>query len=141
MILEAVPVHSARPAADGPARRGPLRHSDLTTSTAGHQPDNTAEAALGPGAPEIIINNEKRMLQEAVDALFDNGRRGRPSPGRATGLKSLSDMLKASRGASAKLLGKRVDYSGRSVIVIGPTLLLTSVAAKLMPFELFKPSS
>ncbi len=97
---------------------------------------------LDLGAPEIIINNEKRMLQEAVDALFDNGRRGRPvtGPGNRP-LKSLSDMLKGKQGRFRQnLLGKRVDYSGRSVIVIGPTLQLHQCGLpKLMALELFKP--
>lgn len=76
------------------------------------------------GAPEIIIRNEKRMLQEAVDALIDNGRRGRPVTGPGNrALKSLSDMLKGKQGRFRQnLLGKRVDYSGRSVIVVGPEL-------------------
>src|SRR4029450_9757478 len=81
---------------------------------------------LDLGAPEIIVNNEKRMLQEAVDALFDNGRRGRPvtGPGNRP-LKSLSDVLKGKQGRFRQnLLGKRVDYSGRSVIVVGPELKL-----------------
>jgi len=94
------------------------------------------------GAPEIIVNNEKRMLQEAVDALFDNGRRGRPvtGPGNRP-LKSLSDMLKGKQGRFRQnLLGKRVDYSGRSVIVAGPTLRLHQCGLpKLMALELFKP--
>ena len=94
------------------------------------------------GAPEIIVNNEKRMLQEAVDALFDNGRRGRPvtGPGNRP-LKSLSDMLKGKQGRFRQnLLGKRVDYSGRSVIVAGPTLKLHQCGLpKLMALELFKP--
>ena len=86
--------------------------------------NNRLKRLLDLGAPEIIINNEKRMLQEAVDALFDNGRRGRPvtGPGNRP-LKSLSDMLKGKQGRFRQnLLGKRVDYSGRSVIVVGPTL-------------------
>ena len=76
------------------------------------------------GAPEIIIRNEKRMLQEAVDALIDNGRRGRPIQGSHNHkLKSLSDLLRGKQGGSGRnLLGKRVDYSGRSVIVVGPEL-------------------
>ncbi|HEY8638291.1 MAG TPA: DNA-directed RNA polymerase subunit beta', partial [Solirubrobacteraceae bacterium] len=94
------------------------------------------------GAPEIIVNNEKRMLQEAVDALFDNGRRGRPvtGPGNRP-LKSLSDMLKGKQGRFRQnLLGKRVDYSGRSVIVSGPSLRLHQCGLpKLMALELFKP--
>ena len=88
------------------------------------------------------MNNEKRMLQEAVDALFDNGRRGRPvtGPGNRP-LKSLSDMLKGKQGRFRQnLLGKRVDYSGRSVIVVGPTLKLHQCGLpKLMALELFKP--
>jgi DNA-directed RNA polymerase subunit beta' len=94
------------------------------------------------GAPEIIVNNEKRMLQEAVDALFDNGRRGRPvtGPGNRP-LKSLSDMLKGKQGRFRQnLLGKRVDYSGRSVIVVGPQLKLHQCGLpKQMALELFKP--
>ncbi|MFV1956626.1 MAG: DNA-directed RNA polymerase subunit beta', partial [bacterium] len=93
-------------------------------------------------APEIIIRNEKRMLQEAVDALFDNGRRGRPIVGsNKRPLKSLSDMLKGKQGRFRQnLLGKRVDYSGRSVIVIGPELKLHQCGLpKKMALELFKP--
>ncbi|HEY7017293.1 MAG TPA: DNA-directed RNA polymerase subunit beta', partial [Gaiellaceae bacterium] len=97
---------------------------------------------LDLGAPEIIVNNEKRMLQEAVDALFDNGRRGRAvtGPGNRP-LKSLSDMLKGKQGRFRQnLLGKRVDYSGRSVIVAGPNLRLHQCGLpKLMALELFKP--
>ncbi|WP_299296352.1 DNA-directed RNA polymerase subunit beta' [uncultured Mobiluncus sp.] len=93
-------------------------------------------------APDIIVNNEKRMLQEAVDALFDNGRRGRPvtGPGNRP-LKSLSDMLKGKQGRFRQnLLGKRVDYSGRSVIVVGPQLKLHQCGLpKTMALELFKP--
>ena len=104
--------------------------------------NNRLERLLGLGAPEIIVNNEKRMLQEAVDALFDNGRRGRPvtGPGNRP-LKSLSDMLKGKQGRFRQnLLGKRVDYSGRSVIVAGPTLRLHQCGIpKLMGLELFKP--
>ncbi len=93
-------------------------------------------------APEIMVNNEKRMLQEAVDALFDNGRRGRPVQGAGNRpLKSLSDMLKGKQGRFRQnLLGKRVDYSGRSVIVVGPTLKLHQCGLpKIMALELFKP--
>ena len=94
------------------------------------------------GAPEIIVNNEKRMLQESVDALFDNGRRGRPvaGPGNRP-LKSISDMLKGKQGRFRQnLLGKRVDYSGRSVIVVGPQLKLHQCGLpKQMALELFKP--
>jgi DNA-directed RNA polymerase subunit beta' len=104
--------------------------------------NNRLRRLLDLGAPEIIVNNEKRMLQEAVDALFDNGRRGRPvtGPGNRP-LKSLSDMLKGKQGRFRQnLLGKRVDYSGRSVIVVGPTLRLHQCGLpKLMALELFKP--
>src|SRR5690625_1715965 len=94
------------------------------------------------GAPEIIVNNEKRMLQESVDALFDNGRRGRPVAGPGSRpLKSLSDLLKGKQGRFRQnLLGKRVDYSGRSVIVVGPQLELHQAGLpKQMALELFKP--
>ncbi len=93
-------------------------------------------------APDIIVRNEKRMLQEAVDALFDNGRRGRVITGaNKRPLKSLSDMLKGKQGRFRQnLLGKRVDYSGRSVIVVGPELLLHQCGLpKKMALELFKP--
>jgi DNA-directed RNA polymerase subunit beta' len=104
--------------------------------------NNRLKRLLDLGAPEIIVNNEKRMLQEAVDALFDNGRRGRPvtGPGNRP-LKSLSDMLKGKQGRFRQnLLGKRVDYSGRSVIVIGPELKLHQCGLpKQMALELFKP--
>lgn len=93
-------------------------------------------------APDIIVNNEKRMLQESVDALFDNGRRGRPVTGPGNrALKSLSDMLKGKQGRFRQnLLGKRVDYSGRSVIVVGPQLKLHQCGLpKEMALELFKP--
>jgi DNA-directed RNA polymerase subunit beta' len=104
--------------------------------------NNRLKRLLDLGAPEIIVNNEKRMLQEAVDALFDNGRRGRAvtGPGNRP-LKSLSDMLKGKQGRFRQnLLGKRVDYSGRSVIVAGPFLKLHQCGLpKLMALELFKP--
>jgi DNA-directed RNA polymerase subunit beta' len=104
--------------------------------------NNRLKRLLDLGAPEIIVNNEKRMLQEAVDALFDNGRRGRAvtGPGNRP-LKSLSDMLKGKQGRFRQnLLGKRVDYSGRSVIVAGPNLKLHQCGLpKLMALELFKP--
>jgi DNA-directed RNA polymerase subunit beta' len=93
-------------------------------------------------APDIIIRNEKRMLQEAVDALFDNGRRGRVITGaNKRPLKSLADMLKGKQGRFRQnLLGKRVDYSGRSVIVVGPELKLHQCGLpKKMALELFKP--
>jgi len=104
--------------------------------------NNRLKRLLDLGAPEIIVNNEKRMLQEAVDALFDNGRRGRAvtGPGNRP-LKSLSDMLKGKQGRFRQnLLGKRVDYSGRSVIVVGPNLKLHQCGLpKQMALELFKP--
>ncbi len=104
--------------------------------------NNRLKRLLDLGAPDIIVNNEKRMLQEAVDALFDNGRRGRPvtGPGNRP-LKSLSDMLKGKQGRFRQnLLGKRVDYSGRSVIVVGPTLKFHQCGLpKIMALELFKP--
>jgi DNA-directed RNA polymerase subunit beta' len=93
-------------------------------------------------APEVIVRNEKRMLQEAVDALFDNGRHGRPVLGSGNRpLKSLSDMLKGKQGRFRQnLLGKRVDYSGRSVIVVGPELKLHQCGLpKKMALELFEP--
>ena len=104
--------------------------------------NNRLKRLLDLGAPEIIVNNEKRMLQEAVDALFDNGRRGRAVTGPGNrALKSLSDMLKGKQGRFRQnLLGKRVDYSGRSVIVAGPNLRLHQCGLpKLMALELFKP--
>ena len=104
--------------------------------------NNRLKRLLDLGAPEIIVNNEKRMLQEAVDSLFDNGRRGRAvtGPGNRP-LKSLSDMLKGKQGRFRQnLLGKRVDYSGRSVIVVGPQLRLHQCGLpKQMALELFKP--
>ena len=104
--------------------------------------NNRLKRLLDLGAPEIIVNNEKRMLQESVDALFDNGRRGRPVTGPGNrALKSLSDMLKGKQGRFRQnLLGKRVDYSGRSVIVVGPQLKLHQCGLpKQMALELFKP--
>ena len=104
--------------------------------------NNRLQKLLELGAPEIIIRNEKRMLQEAVDALIDNGRRGRPVTGpNNRALKSLSDMLKGKQGRFRQnLLGKRVDYSGRSVIVVGPELKLYQCGLpKEMALELFKP--
>ncbi len=106
--------------------------------------NNRLKRLLDLGAPEIIVNNEKRMLQEAVDALFDNGRRGRPvtGPGNRP-LKSLSDMLKGKQGRFRQnLLGKRVDYSGRSVIVVGPPSSCTSaVCPSSWPSSCSSPSS
>ena len=104
--------------------------------------NNRLKRLLDLGAPDIIVRNEKRMLQEAVDALIDNGRRGRPvtGPGNRP-LKSLSDMLKGKQGRFRQnLLGKRVDYSGRSVIVVGPELKIFQCGLpKEMALELFKP--
>jgi len=104
--------------------------------------NNRLKKLLDLGAPDIIVRNEKRMLQEAVDALIDNGRRGRPvtGPGNRP-LKSLSDMLKGKQGRFRQnLLGKRVDYSGRSVIVVGPELKMYQCGLpKEMALELFKP--
>jgi DNA-directed RNA polymerase subunit beta' len=143
MILEAVPVipPDLRPMVqlDG-GRFATSDLNDLYRRVINR--NNRLKRLLDLGAPEIIINNEKRMLQEAVDALFDNGRRGRPvtGPGNRP-LKSLSDMLKGKQGRFRQnLLGKRVDYSGRSVIVIGPNLQLHQCGLpKLMALELFKP--
>ena len=104
--------------------------------------NNRLERLLELNAPDIIVRNEKRMLQEAVDALIDNGRRGRPVTGpNNRALKSLSDMLKGKQGRFRQnLLGKRVDYSGRSVIVVGPELKLYQCGLpKEMALELFKP--
>ncbi len=104
--------------------------------------NNRLKRLLDLGAPSIIVQNEKRMLQEAVDALIDNGRRGRPvtGPGNRP-LKSLSHMLKGKQGRFRQnLLGKRVDYSGRSVIVVGPNLKMYQCGLpKQMAIELFKP--
>ncbi|WP_418969715.1 DNA-directed RNA polymerase subunit beta' [Alloscardovia omnicolens] len=104
--------------------------------------NNRLKRLIELGAPEIMLNNEKRMLQEAVDSLFDNGRRGRPVTGASNRpLKSLSDMLKGKQGRFRQnLLGKRVDYSGRSVIVVGPSLRMHQCGLpKSMALELFKP--
>ena len=104
--------------------------------------NNRLKRLLELGAPDIIVRNEKRMLQEAVDALIDNGRRGRPVTGPGNrALKSLSDMLKGKQGRFRQnLLGKRVDYSGRSVIVVGPELKIYQCGLpKEMAIELFKP--
>lgn len=104
--------------------------------------NNRLKRLIDLGAPEIMLNNEKRMLQEAVDALFDNGRRGRPVTGASNRpLKSLADMLKGKKGRFRQnLLGKRVDYSGRSVIVVGPELRMHQCGLpKPMALELFKP--
>src|SRR6476620_10795429 len=143
MVLEAVPVipPELRPMVqlDG-GRFATSDLNDLYRRVINR--NNRLKRLLDLGAPEIIVNNEKRMLQEAVDALFDNGRRGRPvtGPGNRP-LKSLSDMLKGKQGRFRQnLLGKRVDYSGRSVIVVGPQLKLHQCGLpKAMALELFKP--
>src|SRR5436853_813199 len=143
MILEAIPVipPELRPMVqlDG-GRFATSDLNDLYRRVINR--NNRLKRLLDLGAPEIIVNNEKRMLQEAVDALFDNGRRGRPvtGPGNRP-LKSLSDMLKGKQGRFRQnLLGKRVDYSGRSVIVVGPQLKLHQCGLpKQMALELFKP--
>jgi DNA-directed RNA polymerase subunit beta' len=143
MVLEAVPVipPELRPMVqlDG-GRFATSDLNDLYRRVINR--NNRLKRLLDLGAPEIIVNNEKRMLQEAVDSLFDNGRRGRPvtGPGNRP-LKSLSDMLKGKQGRFRQnLLGKRVDYSGRSVIVVGPELKLHECGLpKKMALELFKP--
>ena len=104
--------------------------------------NNRLKRLLELNAPDIIVRNEKRMLQESVDALLDNGRRGRAITGtNRRPLKSLADMIKGKQGRFRQnLLGKRVDYSGRSVIVVGPTLKLHQCGLpKKMALELFKP--
>ena len=143
MILEAVPVipPDLRPMVqlDG-GRFATSDLNDLYRRVINR--NNRLKRLLDLQAPDIIVNNEKRMLQEAVDALFDNGRRGRPVTGQSgRPLKSLSDMLKGKQGRFRQnLLGKRVDYSGRSVIVVGPTLKLHQCGLpKMMALELFKP--
>ncbi len=143
MILEAIPVipPELRPMVqlDG-GRFATSDLNDLYRRVINR--NNRLKRLLDLGAPEIIVSNEKRMLQEAVDALFDNGRRGRPVTGPGNrALKSLSDMLKGKQGRFRQnLLGKRVDYSGRSVIVSGPSLRLQQCGLpKLMALELFKP--
>ena len=143
MVLEAVPVipPELRPMVqlDG-GRFATSDLNDLYRRVINR--NNRLKRLLDLGAPEIIVNNEKRMLQEAVDALFDNGRRGCAVTGPGNrALKSLSDMLKGKQGRFRQnLLGKRVDYSGRSVIVSGPNLKLYQCGLpKLMALELFKP--
>ncbi|WP_047863893.1 DNA-directed RNA polymerase subunit beta' [Rubrobacter aplysinae] len=143
MIMEAVPVlpPDLRPMVqlDG----GRFATSDLNDLyRRGINRNNRLKRLLDLGAPDVIVNNEKRMLQEAVDALFDNGRRGRAVTGAGNRpLKSLSDMLKGKQGRFRQnLLGKRVDYSGRSVIVVGPNLQMHQCGLpRLMAVELFKP--
>ncbi len=143
MILEAVPVipPDLRPMVqlDG-GRFATSDLNDLYRRVINR--NNRLKRLLDLGAPKIIVNNEKRMLQEAVDTLFDNGRRGRPITGAGNRpLKSLSDMLKGKQGRFRQnLLGKRVDYSGRSVIVIGPELKFYQCGLpKQIALELFKP--
>jgi len=143
MILEAIPVipPDLRPMVqlDG-GRFATSDLNDLYRRVINR--NNRLKRLLELGAPEIIVNNEKRMLQEAVDALMDNGRRGRAVTGPGNrALKSLSDMLKGKQGRFRQnLLGKRVDYSGRSVIVVGPQLKLHQCGLpKAMALELFKP--
>ncbi|MHB8764374.1 MAG: DNA-directed RNA polymerase subunit beta' [Deferrisomatales bacterium] len=143
MILEVVPVlpPDLRPLV--PLEGGRFATSDLNDLYRRViNRNNRLKRLLDLRAPDIIIKNEKRMLQEAVDALFDNGRRGRTITGpNRRPLKSLSDMLKGKQGRFRQnLLGKRVDYSGRSVIVVGPELKLHQCGLpKIMALELFKP--
>ena len=143
MILEAIPVipPDLRPMVqlDG-GRFATSDLNDLYRRVINR--NNRLKRLLELGAPEIIVRNEKRMLQESVDALIDNGRRGRPVTGAGNRpLKSLSDMLKGKQGRFRQnLLGKRVDYSGRSVIVVGPELKIYQCGLpKEMAIELFKP--
>ena len=142
MIMTAIPVipPDIRPMVqlDG----GRFATSDLNDLYRIINRNNRLARLLELGAPDIIVRNEKRMLQEAVDALIDNGRRGRPVTGPGNrALKSLSDMLKGKQGRFRQnLLGKRVDYSGRSVIVVGPELKIYQCGLpKEMAIELFKP--
>ena len=143
MVLDAVPVipPDLRPLV--PLDGGRFATSDLNDLYRRViNRNNRLKRLLDLNAPDIIVRNEKRMLQEAVDALFDNGRRGRPVTGTGNrALKSLSDMLKGKQGRFRQnLLGKRVDYSGRSVITVGPTLRLHQCGLpKKMALELFKP--
>src|ERR671938_1201852 len=143
MILAAVPVIPPELRPLGPLDGGRFATSDLNDLYRRViNRNNRLKKLMELKAPDVIIRNEKRMLQEAVDALFDNGRRGRPvtGPGNRP-LKSLSDMLKGKQGRFRQnLLGKRVDYSGRSVIVSGPKLKLHQCGLpKQMALELFKP--
>ena len=143
MILDVIPVipPDLRPMVqlDG-GRFATSDHNDLYRRVINR--NNRLKRLLELGAPDIIVRNEKRMLQEAVDALIDNGRRGKPVTGpNNRPLKSLSDMLKGKQGRFRQnLLGKRVDYSGRSVIVVGPELQMYQCGVpKEMALELFKP--
>ena len=125
------PCDSAGSAPDGAAGRRRFATSDLNDLYRRIiNRNNRLKRLLELGAPDIIVRNEKRMLQEAIDALIDNGRRGRPVTGPGNrALKSLSDMLKGKSGRFRQnLLGKRVDYSGRSVIVVGPEMKTISAA-------------
>jgi len=143
MILEVVPVIPPELRPLVPLDGGRFATSDLNDLYRRViNRNNRLKRLIELRAPEIIVRNEKRMLQEAVDALFDNGRRGRAITGaNKRPLKSLSDMLKGKQGRFRQnLLGKRVDYSGRSVIVVGPELLLHQCGLpKKMALELFKP--
>ena len=143
MILEAVPVIPPELRPLVPLDGGRFATSDLNDLYRRViNRNNRLKRLLELRAPDIIIRNEKRMLQESVDALFDNGRRGRVITGvNKRPLKSLSDMLKGKQGRFRQnLLGKRVDYSGRSVIVVGPELKLHQCGLpKKMALELFKP--
>jgi DNA-directed RNA polymerase subunit beta' len=143
MVLEVIPVLSPELRPLVPLEGGRFATSDLNDlyRRVIHR-NNRLKRLLDLRAPELIVRNEKRMLQEAVDALFDNGRRGRPIMGtNKRPLKSLSDMLKGKQGRFRQnLLGKRVDYSGRTVIVVGPELKLHQCGLpKTMALELFKP--
>lgn len=143
MILEVIPVIPPELRPLVPLDGGRFATSDLNDLYRRViNRNNRLKRLMELGAPEIIIRNEKRMLQEAVDALFDNGRRGRAITGtNGRPLKSLSDMIKGKQGRFRQnLLGKRVDYSGRSVIVVGPNLKLHQCGLpKKMALELFKP--
>ena len=143
MILEAVPVIPPELRPLVPLDGGRFATSDLNDLYRRViNRNNRLKRLIELHAPEIIVRNEKRMLQESVDALFDNGRRGRAITGaNKRPLKSLSDMLKGKQGRFRQnLLGKRVDYSGRSVIVVGPELMLHQCGLpKKMALELFKP--
>ncbi|MGB1548225.1 MAG: DNA-directed RNA polymerase subunit beta', partial [Alphaproteobacteria bacterium] len=143
MILEVVPVIPPELRPLVPLDGGRFATSDLNDLYRRViNRNNRLKRLIELRAPDIIVRNEKRMLQEAVDALFDNGRRSRPLAGASKRpLKSLSDMLKGKQGRFRQnLLGKRVDYSGRSVIVVGPELLLHQCGLpKKMALELFKP--
>ena len=143
MILEVIPVIPPELRPLVPLDGGRFATSDLNDLYRRViNRNNRLKKLLELNAPEVIVRNEKRMLQEAVDALFDNGRRGRVLKGSNNRpLKSLSDTLKGKQGRFRQnLLGKRVDYSGRSVIVVGPELKLHQCGLpKKMALELFKP--